>query len=149
MVKTTLIILFLVLTFNADCQISGVIKKVIDGDTFIFKSDSLEIKVRLLDIDCPEHDQPFADSCKLFIENLKNKKLTLYPKNKDRYNRTLAYLYNNNVNINYLMVQNGYAWKWKHCKNTSLDSLQNQAKTKESGLWKYPNPIDPSDWRKK
>ena len=84
------------------------IDRVIDGDTV----ESNETSIRLLGINTPERGEIYYLEAKEFLEDLVlNKTIRLeYGKDKkDRYGRTLAYLYIGSNNVNLKLVENGYA----------------------------------------
>ncbi|MEY4504862.1 MAG: hypothetical protein RL154_1159 [Pseudomonadota bacterium] len=119
---------------------------IIDGDTI--KLDN--VKIRLLAIDAPEGKQFFGDSAKIHLEHLlKGKEITYKIDSYDQYHRALAVIYvDNTININLKMVSDGYAWSYRYNKNQIYINAMNEAKKNKRGLWKYPNQIDPYDFRK-
>jgi len=80
-----------------------------------------EIKIRLLGIDTPEikpkKDIPNrenhikkAKAARDFLSDIiLNKIIDIQFKNNDKYGRPLAIIYNNNININNLMIEKGFA----------------------------------------
>lgn len=86
-----------------------VVERVIDGDTIVVEN---EIHVRLLGINTPEKKEFYYYEAKEFLEELIfNKTIKIeYGKEKyDRYNRTLAYVFLENENINLKLVEKGFA----------------------------------------
>ena len=51
--------------------------KVVDGDTIRAEAKGQEIKIRLVEIDAPEMDQPFGLQSKNFLNGLLYKKMSL------------------------------------------------------------------------
>ena len=125
--------------------------RIVDGDTIKGIVDGKEIIVRLVEIDAPEMDQPFGVESKKFLKNLiEDKKVTLISEGKDRYDRTLGELFVNKNNINETMVKSGFAWVYdRYVKNLLLYSYQDEAKSKNLGIWQSENPIAPWVWRRK
>tara|TARA_B100002019_G_scaffold105294_1_gene90478 strand:+ start:221 stop:688 length:468 start_codon:yes stop_codon:yes gene_type:complete len=125
--------------------------RIVDGDTIKGIVDGKEITVRLVEIDAPEMDQPFGVESKKFLKNLiEDKKVTLISEGKDRYDRTLGELFVNKNNINETMVKSGFAWVYdRYVKNLLLYSYQDEAKSKNLGIWQSENPIAPWVWRRK
>ena len=84
------------------------IDRVIDGDTV----ESNETSIRLLGINTPERGEIYYLEAKEFLEDLvlnKTVRLEYGKDKKDRYGRTLAYLYIGSNNVNLKLVENGYA----------------------------------------
>jgi len=84
------------------------VDKVIDGDTI----KSNENSIRLLGINSPEKGERYYEEAKDFLnKEILNKTIRLeYGKDKkDRYNRTLAYIFLNNENVNLKQVEQGFA----------------------------------------
>jgi endonuclease YncB( thermonuclease family) len=84
------------------------VERVIDGDTV--ESDIGNI--RLLGINTPERGEIYYEGAKKFLESrIFNKTVELeFGKDKrDKYNRTLAYLFLDGKNINIEIVKNGFA----------------------------------------
>ena len=124
--------------------------RVVDGDTVRAEAKGKEIKIRLVEIDAPEMNQPFGAQSKNFLNRLLyEKEVTLIAQGEDRYGRVLGNLFSNELNVNMLMVKFGFAWVYdKYAKNSSLYEYQNQAKAKNLGLWQAKDPIAPWVWRK-
>jgi micrococcal nuclease len=111
------IILFLVINYHfldtkviefLDESDSGIVERVIDGDTLVINNTS----VRLLGINTPEKKEFYYQEAKDFLLNLTlNKTVKLkYGKDKqDLYGRTLAYIILDEKNVNIEQVRNGFA----------------------------------------
>jgi endonuclease YncB( thermonuclease family) len=133
-----LIILLLVLFACSDSFTIGKIIRVIDGDTFVFQNSNSIFRVRMLDIDAPELSQTFGLKSKDYLQRYLDKRAKMYCKGKDCYNRTLAVLYVDGLNINEQMIKYGYAYfnhKWSD--NFELMKLEYTAKINKVGLWNY------------
>ena len=124
--------------------------RVVDGDTIRAEAKGKEIKIRLVEIDAPEMNQPFGAQSKNFLNRLLYKKdITLISQGEDRYGRTLGEIYANGESANILMIKSGFAWVYdRFVKDSSLYRYQDQAKAKNLGLWQAKNPIAPWVWRK-
>ena len=146
-------IFLLLLSFNAAYLISYTPLeniRVIDGDTIRAEAKGKEIKIRLVEIDAPEMNQPFGAQSKSFLNRLLYEKdVTLIAQGEDRYGRVLGNLFSNELNVNMLMVKFGFAWVYdEYAKNSSLYKYQDQAKAENLGLWRAKDPIAPWVWRK-
>lgn len=97
-----------------------IISRVVDGDTIhVINHEGREEKVRLLLIDTPESVHPnkqpekFGQEASDFVKGYLKQgiKVELERGNpaKDKYGRTLGYIFVDGVNFNELMVSKGYA----------------------------------------
>jgi micrococcal nuclease len=124
---------------NNDNKESAYCSYVIDGDTIIVNE---RIKVRLIGIDTPEADKPFYKEAKEFmIQSAAKKKVLLgYDKRKkDRYGRTLAYVYMpDGTLLNGELIKKGLAevfYKEEFRLKKDFLSLQKEAKKAKKGIW--------------
>ena len=124
--------------------------RVVDGDTIRAEAKGKEIKIRLVEIDAPEINQPFGTQSKNYLKRLLNEKdVTLIAQGEDRYGRTLGAIYANGESANALMIKSGFAWVYdRYVKDSSLYKYQDQAKAENLGLWQAKDPIAPWVWRK-
>ena len=146
-------IYLLLLSFNAAFLISYTPLEniqVVDGDTIRAEAKGEEIKIRLVEIDAPEINQPFGAQSKNFLNKLLYEKdVTLIAQGEDRYGRVLGEIYANGESANALMIKSGFAWVYdRYVKDSSLYKYQDQAKAENLGLWQAENPIAPWVWRK-
>ncbi len=92
--------------FNTNQEIH--VDRVIDGDTIENNGTS----IRLLGINTPERGEFFYEQAKDFLrQEIQGKNVTLefVGDRYDKYQRTLAYVFFNNTNINVKMVEQGFA----------------------------------------
>jgi endonuclease YncB( thermonuclease family) len=136
--------------------------KIYDGDSIKVKGYNLIFMVRLVGIDSPETGgssyigQPFSSEAKNFLENnIAGKKVILKSYGMGGYNRQLAEVFINNININIEILKAGLAEVYKGRpakginKNLYLDA-QSYAKKRHKGIWSL-NSKDyksPKQWRK-
>jgi endonuclease YncB( thermonuclease family) len=126
---------------------------VSDGDTFTLLEESTRanVKVRLYGVDAPEKKQAFGERAKQFASDLcYRKRVNLEVVNKDRYGRSVAYMYlEDGRNVNYELVKAGMAWHYKQfSKDAELERLEKQARRERVGLWRDKDPTPPWEWRK-
>ena len=124
--------------------------RVVDGDTIRAEAKGKEIKIRLVEIDAPEINQPFGNQSKNFLNRLLYKKnVTLISQGEDRYGRILGEIYVDGQSANRSMIRSGFAWVYdRHVEDLSLYEYQDKAKAKNLGLWRGDDPIAPWVWRK-
>lgn len=128
-----------------------IISRVIDGDTIIvINKEGKEERVRLLLIDTPESVHPTEEEQKFGKEasdfakkHLKQGEIVTLEKGnpeKDKYGRTLAYVFVEGVNFNQLILEEGYARvAYVYEPNTKylkeFKEAENRAKTKNLNIW--------------
>ena len=68
---------------------------------------------------------------------------------KDRYDRSIGWVYYDGENLKEELLKAGLAWHFKrYSKDDKLQALEDQARAEKVGLWKDKNPIPPLDWRR-
>ncbi|MGB3062935.1 thermonuclease family protein [Sphingobacterium thalpophilum] len=135
---------------NKSMGSNGLVYKVIDGDTFWIKNhQGINIKIRLIGIDAPEDrnafhkkKHPFGKTSKRYLDSLilhKQIRLEYDVDSLDRYGRTLAYAYLDDIFINAAMIKNGFALLMTVPPNVRYQSQlvvsQKHAKENHLGLW--------------
>ncbi len=106
------------LSFNANADLSGKVVVINDGDTLIVNIKGIKTRVRLLGVDGPEidfngHTQgQVAIEARDFLRNLipLNSEVILKPQEKsmDSHGRLLAQVFYQGQDINYLMLKSGW-----------------------------------------
>ena len=124
---------------------------VYDGDTVEIKQGAAAFKLRLLDIDAPERNQPDGLKSRRMLLNLcKHSKIAVVITGQDKYLRYLGKLQCNGKDASLYLVETGYAWLYEKetvdpwLKQAYLDARRNQI-----GLWQQPDPVPPWLWRKR
>lgn len=148
--KTFTTILALFLCFALFAQ-SGKVVKVKDGDTVVILDGfNFMHTIRVADIDCPEKGQPFSKKAKHFVsDEIFGKHVTVKFKNKDRYGRTIGFVFYQDKNLSHELLKNGLAWHYKYFSNDQeMADMEKTARELKIGLWSDKNPIEPYLWRK-
>ena len=134
------------------------VDRVSDGDTLVATaSNGTKLRIRFLGIDAPEiahgkkPGQPFGEEARDYLENLiggKTVRVDAY--GPDRYKRILAVVWDEQVNVNLLMVAMGYAEVYRgalcqvHCRE--LEEAEAKARRDRVGMWiqgdRYESPAD-------
>ena len=145
-------ILLLLFSFTLQAKMLACrVVSITDGDTFTcLTTNNQQIKVRLAEIDAPEHNQPFGKKSRQRLASLiHQQRVNLAVIGEDRYHRTLATVYNSQgQNVNLIMVQQGMAWAYKQYATTPIYAQAEQiARNKRLGLWQDRSPIEPHLWR--
>ena len=126
--------------FKNNGQEEAIVKFVYDGDTILLDNNQ---KVRLLGIDAPEKGEKCYQEAKDELFDLVfRKKVTLIKggDNKDKYGRLLRFVYLDGVNINLLLLRQGFVRVYYGFPRSNdfeyLLSLERQAKRDQQGcLW--------------
>ena len=151
--KKLLLALALLVAFvgNAQTTFTGTVVKIKDGDTVVVLDSTKTMHtIRLAGIDAPEKKQDFGQNAKQFTSD-QIYKLTVTVKviSKDRYGRSVAWVFYNKNNLSEELLKVGLAWHYvQYDKSKYLQSLEDFAKKNKVGLWVQPNPIPPSEYRK-
>lgn len=148
--KVYIIGFLLAIFVNCLTPISGKVIRVVDGDTIVvLTSQNQQIKIRLEGIDCPEHNQAFGSKAKQVTSDLCfGKQVRIVESGKDRYGRTLAYVYAGDICVNEELLKQGMAWHYKkYNQDENLSQLEQTARINRVGLWSMKNPVAPWDFR--
>jgi endonuclease YncB( thermonuclease family) len=145
-------VVLILLPSAAYCQeadFTGLVARVVDGDTISVIRGKEPVKVRLEGIDAPETGQPFGTKAKQALsDKIFGQTVTIKTTGKDRYGRTLGVVWLGSRNIDLEMVAEGWAWHFKrYSKDAALADAETQARAKKAGLWADAHPIAPWDWR--
>ncbi len=124
----------------ADADASyGVVDEVVDGDTVVLQNGE---SVRLLGINTPEDDEPYADAATTQLEELvqgENVTLEQGRENRDRYDRLLRHIHYNGTHVNRALVAQGVATVYYPSgQDRYLDDLldaEESARVEERILW--------------
>ena len=123
---------------------------VLDGDTVLIHHGGHMLKVRLVDIDAPEKDQPFGTSSQRSLANMVlGKPVRFVSQAMDAYGRMVARLSVDGLAVNAEQIRLGMAWEYSHYhSNHELISLEAEARAAPRGLWVQSAPTPPWEWRK-
>lgn len=138
--------------FNFANTYEGKVVKVLDGDSINLIQQGKEVRVRLAEIDAPEHKQPFWKQSRQALEKLvAGKKVLVEEFDRDQYGRIVGHVYVNDVWVNGALVKEGYAYVYtRYAVSKKLYEYESQAEKNKLGVWKLPESdrIMPWDWRK-
>lgn len=130
------------------------VARVVDGDTF-YCTDGL--KVRLIGVDAPERAQgragrESAAALRRLLPPGARVRLEQDVTPRDRYRRSLAYVWRADVLVNEQLLRQGWAFLLTVPPNVryveQLERAQTAARTAKAGLWREPGlACPPRDWR--
>ncbi len=132
---------------------SGIIERVIDGDTI--KIVDMKENIRLYGIDTPEKKQVGGMEATLFVENFLNKEVEIEFTGKgDKYGRRIAIIYDKETgkSLQELLLLAGHAWVYEvYCKKKYEEpwkDLEFIAMREGKEIWKANDITSPWEWRK-
>ncbi len=138
--------------FNFSSVYERKVTKVLDGDSFNILQQGKEIRIRLAEIDAPEHGQAMGKKSKQALEKLVAGKLVVIEEfDRDQYGRIVGHVYLKDVWINAKLVQQGHAYVYtRYAVSKKLYEFQAEAQKYKRGVWLLPEQqrIEPWEWRK-
>lgn len=144
-------IVFCCLALNVQAEIfDAKVIAVLDGDTVLLLRGTQKVKVRLVGIDAPEKRQPYGKrSRRSLCERVCGREVRVETQAVDRYERLLAMLTVDGINVNQEQVRRGMAWEYSHYhSDRELFAIQREARQARRGLWADAEPQPPWQWRK-
>jgi micrococcal nuclease len=126
----------------------GVVVGVVDGDTVDVKLQSGMIRIRLHAIDAPESAQPYGKKAKQVLSSLVfGKAVEVEPYEQDRYDRLVARLWLDGMDVNAEMVKRGMAWTYRrYADDPAYCAYEKGARDLKRGLWSLPLEQRPPPW---
>jgi endonuclease YncB( thermonuclease family) len=143
--------LFALVVLNAQAEsFEAKVLAVMDGDTVFVKSGPFKAKLRLVNIDAPEKNQPFGKESQESLQSLiGGKVIHVESKALDKFGRTIALVNIGDINVNEEQVRRGMAWAYSRSREgRTYARLQSEAQQAKRGLWQQANPQSPAQWRK-
>jgi micrococcal nuclease len=151
------LVLFAPAAVSAGQLTPGLVVAISDGDTItLLTEDKQQLKIRLAGIDTPEKKQAFGTKARDHLASrIFKQDVEVDLRKKDQYGRYLGVIYIGGIDMNQSMIQDGYAWFYKHYakeqpKEEALRyaNAERDARLKKRGLWADPNPVPPWEFRK-
>jgi micrococcal nuclease len=130
--------------------------RVIDGDSLRVRCGGATLEVRLIGVDAPEYRQEYSRKARDFTRNFcrgKPLRLEFDRDRRDRYGRTLAYVWADGVMLNRELVRAGLALPIRIKPNTRhytrLKEAEEEARRERRGFWnKGGLDVTPAQWRR-
>lgn len=128
----------------------GRVDHVADGDTLTLTVDGTRHRIRLHEIDTPEHGQPWSrEAREALAAKVDGKYLRVEAATVDDYGRTVGKVWLGNRDINRELVREGHAWVYRqYLQDQSLLADEATARQAHIGLWQLANPVPPWQWRR-
>ncbi len=124
-----------------------------DGDTLTVQGDAARERIRLAQIDAPEHGQPWGRRARRALARLAvGQRARLVVHDRDEYGRPVCDLYVGEVFVNERLVREGHAWAYpRYVRSPAILEAEDDARRAARGLWRLP-PAErepPWEWRGK
>jgi endonuclease YncB( thermonuclease family) len=126
---------------------SGTVRRIFDGDSFLVRpaqarDKSLDIDVRLQDIDAPEKSQPYGNAARAaLVEIIADRDVFVDVIDTDRYGRKIVRVFRepDRLDVIKAMVRDGHVWVYRRkVHDASLVDLEDAAREARRGLWALP-----------
>ena len=130
--------------------LTGRVVRILDGDTFeLLDPQRVVWRIRLMHIDAPEKKQAFGAEAKQFLADfIFNSEVRVEYSSRDRNGRILGTVYKGSRFVNLEMVEQGYAWHYKHfSSDPRFAKAEQNARKRKIGLWKTFLPTPPWEYR--
>lgn len=134
----------------ADSVYEGRVVGVSDGDTItVLVGGHEQIKVRLAEIDAPEKAQAFGQRSKQSLSDMAfGKTVRVEQRDVDRYGRVVGRVFTEGTDVNAEQVRQGMAWVYRqYARDTTLLTIEKEAREARRGLWSDPYPVPPWEYR--
>ena len=135
-----------------------------DGDTLQVFKNGEKIKIRMACIDAPEKKQELGIASRDYLRSLLNKnpnKLRVVKSGDGGWGRVVAEVFiptgngDEEIPVNAMMIRSGMAHFYsefaKNCSDNAdqYAQLEKEAQRSRLGIWKNPNAMSPSEFRRK
>lgn len=124
---------------------------IADGDTLTVADRGSHTVVRLAEVDAPERHQPYSQVARRQLAALCQSAVTVrvVPVRSDRFDRTVAHVWCDEVHVNWRLVEDGLAWCFRRFLVSPAECLplEERARAERRGLWREANPVAPWDFR--
>jgi endonuclease YncB( thermonuclease family) len=146
-----LLCLLMVVPISMAADFEGKVIGVLDGDTIDVLHEKKPERIRLYGIDCPEKGQPFGQRAKQAASALLfGMDVRIETHGKDKHRRTLGTVFQGEMNVNQVLVREGWCWWFSKFvpKDGELQQFEQEEKEAKKGLWADPNPTPPRLYRR-
>jgi endonuclease YncB( thermonuclease family) len=129
-----------------------------DGDSFVARlSDGRRARIRLAGIDAPEKSQPWSNAARLRLAELLDKRtLNLTILKADRWERAVARVEADGIDVSLAMLESGLAWHFSRYDSdlprglaSRYSQAEREARRARAGLWREHDPEPPWAFRQR
>ena len=136
-------------TLEAKKELGYRVDRIVDGDTIIVVMGDNEEKIRLAGIDAPELSQPYGHEAFDFLRDmLVGKEVTLQVLSRDVYDRIVAVVFLDGVDVNAVLAEEGLVWGYKVRQNVDYTAQEQFARENKRGIWSRMSNLPPWLYRK-
>ena len=125
---------------------------VADGDSFHARDTrGRKLEVRILAIDAPEKNQPYADASRqALIRMIRGKEIEIHVAEPDRHGRLVSRVTQGGVDVGLAQLQSGMAWLYDRAQYIPPGYREAERKARGAGLglWKDRKPVEPWKYRR-
>ncbi|GKU92204.1 hypothetical protein SLEP1_g5964 [Rubroshorea leprosula] len=122
--------------------------RVVDhqNEEILARQDHIRLRYR-----APELLMPYGNEAKEeLVKLVQGKCLRVLVYDEDIYGRTVADVYCDGIFVQEVLLKRGCAWHYKfHDQRLELARWQKEAQRNRVGLWAFPNPEEPWEWRRR
>jgi endonuclease YncB( thermonuclease family) len=142
---------------NGRTTLTGRVIRIADGDTVtVLDAAIIQHRIRLQGIDAPESHQAFGTQSKRTLSDMIfDKEVTADCDKTDQYGRLVCKILLAGKDINLEQIKAGMAWHYKEYEREQSPEdrelyarAEDEARAARRGLWRDPNPTEPSEFRK-
>ena len=159
LLRLSFLLVFLALSWGAAAEtLAGKVVRVVDGDTLVLlASGSVEERIRLSGIDCPERKQAFGTRAKqALLERVGGEAVTIEWDKRDRWERIVGKVIDGEGDVNLALVRKEMCWWYRKYAHEQSDvdqalyeAAEGKARREGKGLWQKPDPVPPWKWRRR
>ena len=131
-----LLLLLAQATAATAADLAGRVVGIADGDTLTLLTEAKEaVRIRLAEIDAPEHGQPWGARAKQALSDLAfGRQVRVAAVDIDRYDRVVGRVRAGTLDVNAEMVRRGAAWIYpKYSRDPTLPPLEAEARGARRG----------------
>jgi len=136
-------------------SLQGKVAEVVDGGTIAVVSANHLLKVRLIAVAAPEHNQSYADIARQHLSDLILNKYVVVTYSALRDGYLVGQVRSGDMDVGAQMIRDGVAWYDKSDEKRLSETEQRvyaesqaAAHNERRGLWQDDSPISPWDFRK-
>jgi micrococcal nuclease len=138
---------------SAADSFTGVIQKIIDGDSLLIATPTTIMEVRLYGIDCPEYRQPYSRAAKKYVKaRFFGSRVRVHSYYDDPYGRKISMVFIGDKMLNEELVEAGLAWVHPaYCRKPICREWKEKevrARQEKRGLWQEHNAMPPWQWKR-